>query len=74
MVSCNLERLGAGRWLRRDQIAKRLESTLNEMLNNYGYKEKACGISRKYADYDQGAVYVRLANTLERMKTDVQSG
>lgn len=74
MVSCNLERLGAGRWLRRDQIAKRFESTLIEMLDNDSYMEKARGISRKYADYDQSQVYVRLANTLERMKTDIRSG
>lgn len=67
MNSCNLERIGAGIGLRRDQLAVRFEESLNSMLFEKRYREKAMEISMKYAGYDQEQVVVRLANTLEKM-------
>ena len=69
MCSCSIERIGAGIGLRRDQLALRFEETLNTMLFEKRYKEKAMEISKKYAGYDQKQVVMRLANTLEQMKS-----
>lgn len=69
MNSCNLERIGTGIGLRRDQLASRFEETLNTVLFEKRYKEKAMEISRKYSGYDQRQVVTRLANTLEKMKS-----
>ncbi len=71
MNSCNLERIGAGIGLRRDQLKVQFEESLNTMLFERRYREKAMEISRKYAGYDHKQVFMRLANTLEKM-TSIQ--
>ncbi|MFA7404236.1 MAG: nucleotide disphospho-sugar-binding domain-containing protein [Pelobacteraceae bacterium] len=68
MNSCNLERIGAGIGLRRDQLAVRFAASLNTMFSEQSYKDKAVEISKKYSGYDQKQVVNRLANTLEKMK------
>lgn len=68
MNSCNLERIGAGCGVRRDQLALRFDETLNTMISEKSCKEKALEISKKYAGYDQKQVVMRLANTFEKMK------
>jgi len=61
------ERIGAGIGLRRDQLSSQFGEALESMLSDDGYRQKAAGISQKYAGYDQSKVVVRLANTLENL-------
>jgi UDP:flavonoid glycosyltransferase YjiC (YdhE family) len=68
MCCRSLERTGAGIGLNRNQLALRFEDTLNTMLSEKRYKQKAVEISKKYTGYDQKQVVMRLANTLEKMK------
>lgn len=69
MNSCNLEKIGAGIGLRRDQLAVRFTASLNTMFLEKRYKDKAIEISKKYSSYDQKQTILRLANTLEKMKS-----
>lgn len=69
MCCCNLERMGSGIGLRRDELALRFEETLNKMLTDDSYRQKAVNIANKYTGYDQKRVVERLANTLENMKS-----
>jgi UDP:flavonoid glycosyltransferase YjiC (YdhE family) len=67
LLGCNLERIEVGKVLRRDRLAMDFEEALGGFLNNDCYQLKAKSIAKKYVDYDQKKVVIRLANTLEKM-------
>lgn len=69
MISRNLEQMGTAIGMKTDRVALEFEASLKKVLSDTTYRTKAGDFAAKYAGYDQDRVVMRLANTLEKMKS-----
>lgn len=67
LMSSNIVSQGSGIGLSKKRVAESFAGALKMLLDDQGYQRKAAELARKYADYDQNRVIMRIANTIERL-------
>jgi len=67
MCSNNVERLGLGIGLKREQLKSCFEDALHKMLSESRFRDSAEQIAGRYEQYDQKNVISKIVNTLVRM-------